>query len=117
MEELLPRKPLNEVTRKFIIGCILSLVFIIFYLVLSKIEFTPDLVTLTFFIFGGIFFIIGGVRDFLESIVYKMIRGKQVESFREPIDSNYLYGFGKAGEDVIVGFIFIMFSILSSLAG
>jgi hypothetical protein len=114
MEDLSPRNPLNEIIRKFGIGCILSFVFIIIYLLMSGTEFTPDVLTLTFFIFGGIFFIIGGVRDFLESVIYKVIRGRGIEKVRDSIDKDYLYGFGKAGEDVIAGFLLIILSVIIS---
>ena len=114
MEDPSPRNPLYEITRKFSIGCILSFVFIIIYLFMSGTEFTSDVLTLTFFIFGGIFFIIGGVRDFLESIIYKVIRGRGIERVRNSINKNYLYGFGKAGEDVIAGFLLIILSIITS---
>ena len=111
MEEQLDRNPTYFILKKFSIGLILSIFFVFFYLLLSRTSFSFELISTAFFIFGGIFFIMGGLRDFFDSIFFKKIRGRNIQ---QSIDENYLYGFGIAGEDILVGFLLILTSLISS---
>ena len=114
MDSYSTRKPMIEIRRKFGIGCLMAIVFVFAYHFMSGTEFSFEIVALAFFLFGGIFFFIGGIRDLSESLIFKKIRGKPVESLKDTEKNDYLYGFGKAGEDIIVGVLFFLLSFVIS---
>ncbi|MFX0170522.1 MAG: hypothetical protein ACFE9L_01250 [Candidatus Hodarchaeota archaeon] len=107
MEALAPRDPKKEVSKKIILGISLSLVLIVLYAIISGNSISPEIFGLAFFFMGGIYLVVGGIRDIFGSFLIKMLKG-EIESTLESEEAHYFYGFGKAGEDVVAG-VFLVF--------
>ena len=112
MEPQSQRNPVKEILLKVSLGFIASLVIVAGYIVFTGERISSEIIGLFFFFIGGIFFIIGGTRDFFESIIISKLRGKQTESILESSNNKYLFGFGKPGEDIIVGVSLIILALI-----
>jgi hypothetical protein len=111
MELQSQRNPVKEILIKVSLGFIASLALLAGYIVFTGEMISSETIGLFFFFIGGIFFIIGGTRDFFESIIISKLRGKQTESILES-SKDYLFGFGKPGEDIITGLTLIVLALI-----
>jgi hypothetical protein len=112
MEAFSPRDPKKEISKKIILGVSLSIVLIVFYAIITQNSISSEIFGLAFFFMGGIFLVIGGIRDIFGSFLIKMLRG-EIKSSTESEETGYLYGFGKAGEDVIAGGFLVFLAFIS----
>lgn len=112
MEPQSQRNPIKEILLKVSLGFIISLVLVAVYIVFTGEEITSEIIGVFFFFIGGMLFIIGGTRDFFESIIITKLRGKQTDSILESNNNKYLFGFGKPGEDVIAGGTLIFLALI-----
>lgn len=110
MDQLYKRNPKKEIIKKIIIAIASALLFLVIYALIYRINITSDEFGLMFFLLGGIFFVIGGIRDLTESISVKKIRGDNlsVETDKE----SHLYGFGETGEDFLTGAFLIILALI-----
>ncbi len=106
------RNPKKEITLKIGLGFIIAFVLVVIYIIFTGETISFELLGMFFFFIGGIFFIIGGTRDFFESIIISRLRGKQTNSILKSTNTEYLYGFGKPGEDIIAGITLIFLSLM-----
>ncbi|MFX0124464.1 MAG: hypothetical protein ACFFAE_12550 [Candidatus Hodarchaeota archaeon] len=106
------RKPLIEILKKTGLAIVLNIIIVLIYLFLYDIPFSYRIIGLGFFLVGGIFLTLAGLRDILGSLFVQRILDKDKNANINRSESEYFHGFGKAGEDVIVGIIMIIFSII-----
>lgn len=107
------RNALKEIFKKVCLGIILNILILISYLILNSETFSFETFGLGFFLIGGIFLVVGGIRDIMGSIMWHKISARENKAYLKNIDSGYLYGFGKTGEDVLSGFVLIIISIVT----
>lgn len=115
MEAILEPNPRVEIIKKIAFGITISIIIVIIDIVLNRKEFSFNEVGLVLFLTGGIFLVIGGFRDILESIVIRKVRGQNISDYLSSSKRDYFYGFGKAGEDVVAGTFLIILSFITVL--
>ena len=115
MEAVFERNPRLEIAKKIIFGLGASTVILIINMVLSSKEFSISDLGLVLFLTGGVFLALGGLRDFFESIVIRKVRGQDLNEYANSPKSDYFYGFGVAGEDIVTGVFFLFFSFVTVL--
>ncbi|MFX0050702.1 MAG: hypothetical protein ACFFAJ_06100 [Candidatus Hodarchaeota archaeon] len=114
MESIHKRNPTIEILKKVGAGIALSIFILIIYLILNGESFTFQALSLGVFMIGGMFLVIGGLRDIFGSVLISRLKGQEIEDYMNSPNGEYLFGFGKAGEDVIAGFVLLFISFLIS---
>jgi hypothetical protein len=119
LEEIETRKPSLEIAKKIGIGVMLAIiiftVYVVFTMITTSQEIQLEEVGTVIFLIGGIYLVIGSVRDLFGSIIVQKIRKKDVNKRFQSKESEYFYGFGKAGEDVVAGIGLVLLSFLTSI--
>ena len=115
MEAVLERNPRFEIFKKVAFGFTICIVIVIIDIVLNRKEFSFSEFGLVLFLAGGIFLVVGGFRDILESIVIRKVRGENITDYLSSPKRDYFYGFGKAGEDIVAGTSLIVLSFITVL--
>ena len=112
MEVIFERNPKIEIAKKVVFGLAASLGILIINILITQKDFSFSDLGFLLFLIGGLFLALGGVRDFLESIVIRKVRGQDINEYLSSPQRDYFYGFGKAGEDIVSGVFFIFLSFL-----
>ncbi|NHJ01354.1 MAG: hypothetical protein EAX86_04385 [Candidatus Heimdallarchaeota archaeon] len=115
MEVIFKRDPRFEIAKKVGFGILASFFILVINILLNQKEFSFSELGLVLFLIGGLFLVVGGLRDFLESIVIRKVRGQDINEYLSSPQRDYFYGFGKAGEDIVAGAFLILFSFLTVL--
>ncbi|MFX1505635.1 MAG: hypothetical protein ACFFDC_05925 [Promethearchaeota archaeon] len=108
-----PRRSYITLIRIFIkvgFGVFLSLFLIIVYSDKAQIPPSFRLLGLCNFLIGGIFLIFGGLRLFFGPAYIEILKNDSGELFTS-LETEFLCGFGKSGEDLVAGLIILLISI------
>ncbi|MFX0204449.1 MAG: hypothetical protein ACFFDT_00570 [Candidatus Hodarchaeota archaeon] len=92
-------------------GIILSLFVVIVYSDKAQISPSFRLLGLCNFLIGGIFLIFGGLRLFFGPAYIEILKNDNGELFTS-LETEFLCGFGKSGEDLVAGLIILLISIM-----
>ncbi len=114
-DQFSPRNPTLQIGKKIAFGLFLSVMIIIIFSIFASEAITKEILGTTLLLMGGVFFLVGSIRDVFSSIIIQKIRKKDINNYFQSDEANYFFGFGKAGEDVVSGVGLIFLSIISSI--
>lgn len=114
-DQITQRNPTIEITKKTLFGFFLSFGIVILHSLLSSSDITKESLGTVLFIMGGVFLLVGSLRDVFGSIIIRKIRKQDINEYLQSEEVKYLFGFGIAGEDVVSGVGLIFLSILTSI--
>jgi len=109
-----PRKSYITLIKIFIktaFGLIMSIFIEIVYSDRAQINHSFRLLGFCSFMVGGIFLIFGGLRLFFGPAYIEAIPDQNSGEFLSSLETDFLCGFGKSGEDVITGLIILLISL------
>jgi hypothetical protein len=110
-----PRKSYLTLIRIFLkvgFGIVLSLFVEILYSDKAQIYPSFRLFGLSSFLIGGIFLIFGGLRLFFGPAYIEVITDQDSGQLVSSLQSEFLCGFGKSGEDLVAGLILLLISLV-----
>ncbi len=114
-DQINQRNPVLEISKKTLFGFGLSVAIVILYSVVNSVDITNDSLSTTLFLMGGVFLLVGAMRDVFGSLIVRKIRKKDINEYLQSDEIEYLFGFGIAGEDVVSGVGLIILSIFASI--
>jgi len=112
VEPITQRQPAVEIGKKVGFGMIISVVIVIVSSFITSAPITNTNIGMGFFLTGGLFLLIGSLRDIFGSLIAQKIRKRNVNNYFKSEEASYLWGFGVPAEDVVAGGCLIILSIL-----
>ncbi|MFX0184673.1 MAG: hypothetical protein ACFE95_16445 [Candidatus Hodarchaeota archaeon] len=115
VEPITHRRPMVEIGKKTGFGILVSLLIVFISSFITSAPLTNTNIGMGFFLTGGLFLLIGSLRDIFGSLIAQKIRKKNVNNYFKSEEASYLWGFGVPAEDVMAGGCLIILSILISV--